>query len=121
MRFHHVQLSCPPGGEQAARAFWVDAVGLHEVAKPPGLAARGGAWFRAADPGGTVEVHVGVEERFVPARKAHPALAVDDLEAVALRLAGLGYPVRWDDDLPGFRRFYTADPHGNRVEMVAAG
>ena len=70
MRLHHVQLSCPVGGEDGARRFWVEGMGLVEVAKPPVLAARGGAWFR----GGAVEVHVGVEEPFVPARRAHPAL-----------------------------------------------
>ena len=114
MRLHHVQLSCPAGGEDAARRFWTVGLGLDEVAKPPALAGRGGAWFRGA----SVEVHVGVEETFAPARKAHPAFAVDGLDVVARRLAELGYPVRWDDDLPGYRRFYTADGHGNRIELL---
>jgi catechol 2,3-dioxygenase-like lactoylglutathione lyase family enzyme len=114
MRLHHVQVSCPVGGEDAARRFWADGLGLVEVAKPPALAARGGAWFR----GDSVEVHVGVEEPFGPARKAHPAFVVDDLDALARRLAALGYPVRWDGDFPGHRRFYTADGHGNRIELL---
>jgi catechol 2,3-dioxygenase-like lactoylglutathione lyase family enzyme len=84
------------------------------VAKPPALAGRGGAWFR----GTSVEVHVGVEEPFAPARKAHPAFSVDDLDAVARRLAALGYPVSPDGDLPGHRRFYTTDGHGNRIELL---
>lgn len=114
MRLHHVQLSCPAGGEDAARRFWSDGLGLDEVDKPSVLAARGGAWFRGPE----VEVHVGVEAGFAPARKAHPAFLVDDLDAVAARLAGLGHPVDWDDAYPGHRRCYTADAHGNRVELL---
>lgn len=115
MRLHHVQVTCPPGGEDAARGFFVDGLGIPEVEKPPVLAARGGCWFR--DP--TVEVHVGVEQDFRPARKGHPAFLVDDIDEVAGRLAGLDFPVTWDDDLPGYRRFYSADGNGNRVEVLA--
>lgn len=115
MRLHHVQVSCPPGGEDVARAFYQDVLGIPEVAKPPVLAARGGCWFRADG----VEVHVGVEEGFRPARKAHPAFLVDDLEAVAGRAEAAGRPVTWDDDFPDYRRFHTADGHGNRVEVLA--
>ncbi|MGH3509099.1 MAG: glyoxalase [Nocardioidaceae bacterium] len=114
MRLHHVQLSCPPGGEAAARRFYGEALGLPEVAKPAALAARGGCWFRAEG----VELHVGVEDGFVAAAKAHPALLVDDLDAVALRVAGLGFPVTWDDAFPPYRRCYTADGNGNRVELL---
>jgi catechol 2,3-dioxygenase-like lactoylglutathione lyase family enzyme len=113
---HHVQVGCPPSGEPAVRRFYGDVVGLGEVAKPPVLAARGGVWFR----GDAYELHVGVEADFRPAPKAHPAFAVDDIDAVASRVAAAGYPVDWDDDLPGYRRFYTTDPHGNRVEILAA-
>lgn len=111
---HHVQLACPPGSEDASRAFYTDALGMAEVAKPPELARRGGAWFRT----GGVELHLGVEEEFVPARKAHPGLVVHDLDAVAERLRAHGAPVRWDGDFPGFRRLYTDDPHGNRLELL---
>ncbi len=116
MRIHHVQVSCPAGGEPAARRFYADALGLVEVDKPPVLAGRGGAWFRSAD--GGVELHVGVEVGFQPARKAHPALGVDDIDAVAARVVAAGYGVEWDDLYPGHRRFYTADGHGNRVEIL---
>jgi predicted enzyme related to lactoylglutathione lyase len=78
------------------------------------LAARGGVWFR--QPG--LELHVGVEDGFVPARKAHPAFVVDDIAAVARDVEAAGFPVAWDDDLPGFRRFHTADGAGNRVELL---
>ena len=114
MRLHHVQISCPVGGEDRARAFYAGALGMTEVAKPPVLAARGGVWFRSDG----VEVHIGVEEPFAPARKAHPAFSVDDLDAVAAAVAAAGFPVAWDDDLPGYRRFYTADGNGNRVEIL---
>ncbi len=116
MRLHHVQVSCPAGGEDAARRFYGDALGIHEVEKPPVLAARGGCWFR----GESVEVHVGVEADFVPARKAHPAFLVDDVDDVAARVEHAGFPVTWDDDFPGYRRFHTADGNGNRVEILAA-
>ncbi|MGH8965682.1 MAG: VOC family protein [Actinomycetes bacterium] len=117
MRLHHVQVSCPPDGEDEARRFYRDALGIPEVDKPPVLAARGGCWFS----GDGVEIHVGVEPGFVPARKAHPAFLVDDLDATAQRVAGLGFPVTYDSDLPGYRRFYTADGHGNRAEVLAVG
>ena len=116
---HHVQVSCPEGGEDAARRFYGEVLRLPEVPKPPALAARGGCWFR--DEG--VEVHVGVEPGFTPARKAHPAFLVEDvaaLDAVAARCAERGFPVGWDGDLPGYRRFHTADGNGNRVEVLAA-
>ena len=116
MRLHHVQVSCPRGGEDAARRLYGAALGLAEIPKPPVLAARGGVWFGDAG----CEIHVGVEEDFRPATKAHPALLVDDIDAVAERLEGHGFPVRWDADSPGYRRFYSADGNGNRVEILAA-
>jgi catechol 2,3-dioxygenase-like lactoylglutathione lyase family enzyme len=115
MRLHHVQVSCPAGGEDAARRFYRDALGIAEVPKPPALAARGGCWFRTEG----VEVHVGVEAEFRPAGKAHPAFLVDDIDSVAERVSALAFPVTWDDDFPGYRRFYTADGNGNRVEVLA--
>jgi catechol 2,3-dioxygenase-like lactoylglutathione lyase family enzyme len=111
---HHVQVSCPDGGEPAVRHFYGDLLGLHEVTKPPVLAARGGVWFRGPD----YELHVGVEAGFAPARKAHPAFLVDDVDALARSLAEAGCTVTWDSSLPGYRRFHTADPHGNRVELL---
>jgi catechol 2,3-dioxygenase-like lactoylglutathione lyase family enzyme len=114
VRIDHVQVSCPPGGEDVARAFYRDALGMTEVTKPPALAARGGCWFRAGD----AELHVGVEQDFRPARKAHPAFAVGDLDACARTLADSGFPVTWDDTIPGRRRFHTNDGHGNRIEIL---
>jgi catechol 2,3-dioxygenase-like lactoylglutathione lyase family enzyme len=114
MRLHHVQVSCPVGGEDAARAFYGEVLGVPEVEKPSALAARGGVWFRAAD----VEIHVGVEEPFEPARKAHPAFLVDDVVAVARAVESAGFAVTWDGNFPGYRRFHTHDGNGNRVEIL---
>jgi catechol 2,3-dioxygenase-like lactoylglutathione lyase family enzyme len=114
----HAQLAAPPGCEEDARRFFGEVLGLEEVPKPEPLRARGGVWFRA----GPQQLHVGVEDEFAPARKAHPALLVDAaaIEALADRLAAAGAPVTWDEAIAGVRRFYTADPWGNRLELVAA-
>jgi catechol 2,3-dioxygenase-like lactoylglutathione lyase family enzyme len=126
MRLHHVQVACPPGGEDGARRFYGEGLGMTEVEKPVDLRARGGAWFRAYADGGAVsaEIHVGVEEPFTPARKAHPAFLLADaaeLEAVGARLAGLGFEVDWSQrgNLPGYGRFHSFDAHGNRVEVLS--
>lgn len=127
MRLHHVQVACPPGGEKGARRFYRDALGMTEVEKPTDLRHRGGAWFRADDPGGavTAEIHVGVEDPFAPARKAHPALVLDSvaaLEAAGARLEELGFDVDRSQrhTFPGHERLHTFDAHGNRVEILAA-
>ncbi len=115
MRLDHVQVSCPPGGEEVARAFYRDALGMTELEKPPLLAARGGCWFKD----GTAEVHVGVEEEFRPARRRIRRWRSTTWMRLAEKLAGLGYPVKWDNEtIPGRRRFHTADGHGNRIEIV---
>ncbi|NUT31217.1 MAG: glyoxalase [Streptomyces sp.] len=110
----HVQLAAPPGSEDRLRAYYVDVLGMAEVPKPPVLAARGGCWFRA----GAVQLHLGVERDFRPARKAHPGLRVTGIKAYAARLAAAGAPVTWDENLPGHRRFYSYDPVGNRLEFL---
>jgi len=126
MRLHHVQVACPPGGEEAARRFYAEGLGMTEVEKPAGLAGRGGAWFRSYDDAGEVvaELHVGVEDPFTPARKAHPAFVLDDtdeLDAAADRLGALGYGVdgRERDSFPGHLRFHVHDAAGNRVEVLS--
>ena len=110
----HVQLAMPPGGEAAARHFYSGLLGLPEVPKPPLLAARGGCWFE----GPAVRLHLGVEPDFRPAKKAHPALLVDDLDGLAAELAAAGATVVPDTDLPGVKRCHVADPFGNRIELI---
>jgi catechol 2,3-dioxygenase-like lactoylglutathione lyase family enzyme len=111
---HHVQLAAPPGSEQALRHFYATVLGMTEVAKPPVLAARAGVWFRS----GALELHLGIEDGFRPAHKAHPGIIVSDIDAVVRRLADHGVAAQWDDKFPGFRRCYVADPHGNRLELL---
>jgi catechol 2,3-dioxygenase-like lactoylglutathione lyase family enzyme len=113
----HVQLAAPPGCEAAARRFYGHLLGLVEIAKPVALRARGGVWFSV----GAQQLHIGVDERFAPARKAHPALRVapDDLDELAGRLTAAGAKVAWDHGVPGVRRCYTEDPWGNRIELLA--
>jgi catechol 2,3-dioxygenase-like lactoylglutathione lyase family enzyme len=119
---HHVQVACPPGGEEVCRRFYADGLGLTEVAKPRELQGRGGVWFRAYDAHGGViaELHVGVEEPFRAQRKAHPAFVVDDLAEVARSVAATGAKVDHSqrDSFEGYVRFHAFDPHGNRVEVL---
>ena len=115
----HVQVAAPPGSEREARGFYGKLLGLRELEKPEPLRSRGGVWFAVGDR----ELHVGVDERFIPSIKAHPALRVAPahLDALADRLISAGSPVAWDDSLAGVRRFYTEDPWGNRIELIARG
>jgi catechol 2,3-dioxygenase-like lactoylglutathione lyase family enzyme len=106
----HVQVAAPPGCEPDARRFYGELLGLEEIEKPERLKARGGVWFQC----GHQQLHVGVEEDFTPASKAHPALAVRGLHELAEALERAGAPVKWDE-----HRFYTADPWGNRLELLA--
>jgi catechol 2,3-dioxygenase-like lactoylglutathione lyase family enzyme len=110
----HFQIAGPRGCEGAARSFFGDVLGLAEVPKPETLRGRGGVWFAVGDH----QLHVGIEEPFAPARKAHPAFRVTGIDELAARLEAAGHPPRWDDDLPGYRRFYVDDPFGNRIELL---
>ena len=115
----HVQVAAPPGCEPAARAFYGGRLGLAELPKPAELAARGGCWFAA----GGQQLHVGVEQAFAPAAKAHPALRAaspQQLHELAEALAAAGHRIDWDDAVPGTQRFYVHDPFGNRLELLAA-
>lgn len=112
---HHVQLAMPRGGEDDARAFFAGVLGVPEVPKPADMAARGGCWFEL----GPVRLHLGVEDAFRPARKAHPALLVEDLPALVDRLRAHGSPLTEGDDLDGFvHRWFVDDPFGNRIELL---
>lgn len=111
---HHVQLAMPEGGEADAIAFYSGALGIPQVEKPPHLAARGGCWFES----GSLRVHLGIEKDFRPARKAHPALLVEDLSGLVARLRSAGVEAREEEPLPGFSRVYVDDPFGNRIELL---
>jgi catechol 2,3-dioxygenase-like lactoylglutathione lyase family enzyme len=110
----HVQLAAPKGSEPAAREFFGRILGLEEIEKPERLRARGGCWFKI----GPRKLHIGVEEPFRPATKAHPAFAVPDIEAVFAILQTANAGCIWDEPLEGVRRFYASDPWGNRLEFT---
>lgn len=114
---HHMQLAMPAGGESQARAFYGTLLGLAEITKPARLAARGGVWFEC----GAIQLHLGVDTAFIPAKKAHPGLVVDDLTSLIAVLIAAGYEVKYDAELfPGFDRAFAADPFGNRIEFLQA-
>lgn len=110
----HIQLAAPKGSEDRARKFFIDILGFEEMEKPEELKKRGGAWFRY----GNTQIHVGVEEPFSPAKKAHPAFEVENIESLKKHLIKHGVEVIEDNNLPGANRFYTADPFGNRIEIL---
>ena len=113
----HIQIAIPPGREAEAHQFYGGLLGLTEVPKPVQLLDRGGCWFEG--PG--IPVHLGVQQDFVPAPKAHPAFRVTDLEAFRQTLESAGVPIIPDDSLPHVRRFYASDPFGNRLEFIQDG
>lgn len=114
----HVQVAAPRQSEARARRFYGALLGLAELAKPPNLAARGGAWFALGD---GRQLHVGVSDGFAPATKAHPAFRVRGLDALRARLEAAGIPTRDEEPLAGARRFYADDPFGNRLEFLEPG
>jgi catechol 2,3-dioxygenase-like lactoylglutathione lyase family enzyme len=115
--FDHIQLAIPPHSENEARQFYGELLGLSEVAKPGALVERGGCWFE----GPKIALHLGVQDDFVPAHKAHPAFLVTDLAVWRQRLAEAGIAVRLDETVPGVERFYAPDPFGNRLEFIQEG
>ncbi|EJN05459.1 VOC family protein [Phyllobacterium sp. YR531] len=114
LKLDHVQLAMPAGEEPAARSFYDGLLGIPEVPKPSQLASRGGCWFE----NGSVKVHLGVEPGFQPARKAHPAFIVDDLDALTTLLEANGFLTSEDQPLDGYARRYVYDPFGNRIELM---
>ncbi len=111
---HHVQIAIPEHGEALARQFYGEILGFSEIPKPENLQKRGGVWFRT----GNMDLHLGVDRPFAPATKAHVAYRIDDLVNTKSRLTRAGFPIIDDEPLPGFERFYTLDPFGNRIELL---
>lgn len=114
LRMDHILLAMPAGQESRAREFYGGILGLPEVVKPVQLIGRGGAWFEQGD----LKIHLGIEKNFTPARKAHPAFIVEDLDTLVERLRAAGHPINHDEPLPGSRRIFTDDPFGNRIEFI---
>jgi catechol 2,3-dioxygenase-like lactoylglutathione lyase family enzyme len=112
----HVQLAMPPGEESTARHFYADLLGMREIPKPAPLAARGGCWFA----GGSVQLHLGVEQDFRAAKKAHPAIRVNGYAALLAKLKAAGVEVIDADDIPNVQRSHIFDPFGNRIELIAS-
>ncbi|WP_027964082.1 VOC family protein [Halalkalibacillus halophilus] len=113
-RIDHIQLAAPRDTEPEARQFFSGVLGFEEVEKPEALRKNGGVWFAFGDQ----QIHVGVEEPFHPAEKAHPALEVDDLDALLQHLDEHRVPYQSDEKLPGAKRIYLSDPFGNRMEVL---
>ena len=101
--------------EREARAFFVDLLGFREVPKPPALAKRGGVWFESD----SVKLHIGVETDFHPARKAHPAFVVDNLDELVAKIQRAGFETdTTQPPLDGYKRAHIFDPFGNRIELM---
>jgi catechol 2,3-dioxygenase-like lactoylglutathione lyase family enzyme len=109
----HVQIAAPRGREDEARAFYGGLLGMPELEKPEPIRGRGGCWFAA----GAQELHVGVEEPFAPARKAHPGLVVSGLDVIRARLRDAGVEFHDDAKIAGLDRLFVHDPFGNRLEL----
>ena len=116
-RLDHVQLAIPAGSEELCDDFYVGLLGFKTLEKPPILAARGGRLYQRDE----AVVHLGVEEDFLPAKKAHPALVIDYYEGLMARLEQAGVVVRPDESIPGVRRCHVEDPVGNRIELIDSG
>lgn len=115
MRLDHIQMAIPEGEEEAARAFWTGPMGFTEVDKPGPLQGRGGLWLTRDG----INLHLGVDTPFAPARKAHPCFAVDDFDAMLARFDAGDIAYAFDTKLPNIRRVFIADPFGNRIEVMA--
>ncbi|MEH7305378.1 VOC family protein [Neobacillus drentensis] len=113
-KIDHIQLAAPMGCEEEAREFFCGILGLNEVEKPAELKKRGGVWFEF----GTFQLHIGVEEPFTPAKKAHPAFVVENIEELKGHLREKGVSFTEDDLLPGASRIHVHDPFGNRLELL---
>jgi len=114
LAYEHVLISIPAGEERRARKFYVDVLGFTEVVRPESLGGTGGGWFRA----GAVNLHLGSEKEFTPARLAHPALLVSDLAPLIARCEAAGHMTKRAEKLPGFNRVHVHDPFGNRIELM---
>lgn len=112
----HMQIAIPVGGEPVAIAFYGGVLGLTQLPKPEPLASRGGCWFQA----GPMQIHLGADADFLAAKKAHPALIVSGIDSMVEALEAAGHEVRAGATVDGVTQTFTADPFGNRIELVPA-
>ncbi len=110
----HIQIAMPDGKENEARSFYAGILGLTGKAKPASLSNKGGCWFEHEG----LQVHLGVDPDFRPARKAHPGFEVADIAALSTLLQERGYSISKGSDLEGYSRVFTSDPFGNRIELL---
>ena len=110
----HVQIAIPLDGQDRARAFYSEVLGLREVQKPGVMAERKSIWFA----GGSVNLHLGIEGDFHPAKRAHPALVVEGLDEILASCERAGVTVKPDVSFNNFRRVHVFDPFGNRLELM---
>lgn len=110
----HVQLAAPKGCEEKARYFYGSVLQLKEIPKPENLKRRGGCWFLC----GNQEIHIGVEEEFKPAKKAHPGFIVKNLQNLKKVLLENGFEINVEPPIEGRNRLHVNDPFGNRLEFL---
>ncbi len=111
----HIQIAAPPGSEDLAREFYGELLAMEEIPKPTNLKARGGCWFRC----GSQEVHIGIQQDFFAAKKAHPGFTVNGLLKLKLQLQQAGFIIEEEQPIEGRSRFFTHDPFGNRIEFLS--
>lgn len=110
----HIQIAAPPNSEEQARQFYGELLGMKEIPKPENLKGRGGCWFQC----GAQEVHIGIQETFTPAKKAHPGFTVNALQQLKSRLEAAHCTISDEPPIAGRARFFTHDPFGNRIEFL---
>jgi catechol 2,3-dioxygenase-like lactoylglutathione lyase family enzyme len=106
----------PAGEEESARKFYAVVLGIPEVPKPFPQNTRGGVWFETSE----IRIHLGIEQDFRPARKAHPAILVSDLKSLSARFRAAGIAITAGEPLEGYEHLYVSDPFDNRLEFLQA-
>ncbi|MBP3950751.1 glyoxalase [Bacillus suaedae] len=110
----HVQLAAPKASEDTARQFFVEVLEFNEVIKPEGVRNRGGVWFAK----GAIQLHIGIEEPFIPSKKAHPAIEVAYINELKTHLTAHHINYIEDEQIENANRIFVDDPFGNRIEFI---
>jgi catechol 2,3-dioxygenase-like lactoylglutathione lyase family enzyme len=114
LSLNHVQIAIPIASQDRARAFYSGILGFTEIEKPPQMADRKSLWFVA----GAVNLHLGIEPDFTPAKRAHPAFVVDGLDQILAACERASITIKPDTSFNNFRRVHVFDPFGNRLELM---